>query len=167
MTSHNQGLSKTASKPPFWRVKVVILHGFPQAMEFAITMTVPRSYHCQIQTSYCECTSFLHVSVWCTYYHFFACPNLFYGVAFVGRVFYIGLQLIYNVVLVSGIQPSGSVIHVSFTNLFPFKLLQNIEHSSSLCYTVGFSWLHILNIYHLLLGLVIIQSRSWATLRDY
>ena len=87
MTSHNQGLSKTASKPPFWRVKVVILRGFSQAMEFAITMTVPRSYHCQIQTSYCECTSFLHLSVWCTYYHFFACPNLFYWGGICGKGF--------------------------------------------------------------------------------
>ena len=98
---------------------------------------------------------------------FLLVPIYFIGVAFVGRVFYTGLQLIYNVVFVSGIQPSGSVIHVSFTNLFPFKPLQNIEHSSSLCYTEGFCWLHILKIYHLLLGLDIIQSRSWATLRDY
>ena len=60
-------------------------------------------------------------------------------------LFYIGLQLIYNVVLVSGVQQSNSVIHISilFQVLFPFKLLQNIKQSS-LCYTIGPCWLSIL-----------------------
>ena len=69
MTSHNQGLGKITSKPPFWRVRVVILWLFT-SHGFAITMTVPRSYCCQIQTShsesYCECTSFLRLSLWFT-----------------------------------------------------------------------------------------------------
>ena len=58
--------------------------------------------------------------------------------------------MITNVVLISGVQQSDSVIsihtHVSilFQILFPFRLLQNIEQSS-LCYTVGPSWLSILN----------------------
>ena len=52
--------------------------------------------------------------------------------------------MINNVVLVSGVQRSDSVIHVSilFQILFPFRLLQNIEQSS-LCYTVGPCWLSI------------------------
>ena len=57
--------------------------------------------------------------------------------------------MISNVVLVSDVQESDSVIyiHVSilFQILFPFRLLQNIEQSS-LCYTVGLSWLSILYI---------------------
>ena len=57
--------------------------------------------------------------------------------------------MINNVVLVSGVQPSDSVIriHISipFQILFPFRLLQSIEQSS-LCYTVGPCWLSILNI---------------------
>ena len=57
--------------------------------------------------------------------------------------------MINNVVLVSGIQKSDSVIHIQvsilFQILFPFRLLQNIEQSS-LCYTVGPYWLSILNI---------------------
>ena len=45
------------------------------------------------------------------------------------------MELINNIVLVSGIQQSDSVIHVSilFQILFPFRLLQNIEQSS-LCF---------------------------------
>ena len=57
--------------------------------------------------------------------------------------------MVNNVVLVLGVQQSDSVIHIHvsilFQILFPFRLLQNIEQSS-LCYTVGFCWLAILNI---------------------
>ena len=57
--------------------------------------------------------------------------------------------MINNVMLVSGVQQSDSVIHIYvsilFQILFPFKLLHNIEQSS-LCYTVGPCWLSILNI---------------------
>ena len=63
-------------------------------------------------------------------------------------LFYNGMQLIYKVVLVSGVQQSDSVIytHISllFKILFPFRLLQNIEQSS-LCCTVSLCWLSILN----------------------
>ena len=48
-----------------------------------------------------------------------------------------------NVVLVSGVQQSDSVIHIHVSTLvqilFPFRLLQNTEQSS-LCYTVGPYW---------------------------
>ena len=58
--------------------------------------------------------------------------------------------LINNVVIVSGIQQSDSVIHINvpvlFQIIFPFRLLHNIEQSS-LCYTVGPCWLSILLIY--------------------
>ena len=50
--------------------------------------------------------------------------------------------------LVSGIQQSDSVIYVytySFSIIFPYRLLQNIEYSS-LCYTVDPCWLSILYI---------------------
>ena len=54
-----------------------------------------------------------------------------------------------NVVIVSGVQQSDSVMHIHlsilFPILFPFTLLHNIEQSS-LCYTVGPCWLSILNI---------------------
>ena len=57
--------------------------------------------------------------------------------------------MINNVVLVSDIQQSDSVIHIHvsilFQILFLIRLLQNIEQSS-LCYTVGPCWLSILNI---------------------
>ena len=62
---------------------------------------------------------------------------------------YIGLWLIDNVVLVSDIYHSDSVIfiHISvlFLVLFPFRLLQNIEQSS-LCHTVGPCWSSVLII---------------------
>ena len=52
--------------------------------------------------------------------------------------------MIKNVVLVSGIEQSDSVIHIHvsilFQILFPVRLLQNVEQSS-LCYTVGPCWL--------------------------
>ena len=58
--------------------------------------------------------------------------------------------MIKNVVLVSGVQQSDSVIHIHvsvlFKILFPFRLLHNIEQSS-LCYTVGPCWLSILFMY--------------------
>ena len=55
--------------------------------------------------------------------------------------------MIYNVVLVSVVQQSDSVIHIFilFHILFPLRLLQNIE-SSSLCCIVGPPWLSILYI---------------------
>ena len=53
---------------------------------------------------------------------------------------FIGVQLIYNVVLVLGVQQSESVIHIHistlFQILFPHRPLQSIEQSF-LCYTVG------------------------------
>ena len=58
---------------------------------------------------------------------------------FCNLLFQIGVQLINNVVLVSGVQQSDSVIHIDvsilFQILFPIRLLQNIEQSS-LCCTV-------------------------------
>ena len=57
--------------------------------------------------------------------------------------------MINNVVLVSGVQQSDSVIHIHvsilFQVLFLFKLLQSVEQSS-LGYTVGPCWLSILSI---------------------
>ena len=57
--------------------------------------------------------------------------------------------MINNIVLVSGVQQSDSVIHIHvsilFQILFPFRLLHNIEQGS-LCYTVGPCCLSILNI---------------------
>ena len=61
---------------------------------------------------------------------------------------YIGAQFIKNV-LVSGVQQRDSVAHIHvfiiFQFFFLFKLLQNIEQSSS-CYTIGPYWLSVLSI---------------------
>ena len=55
-------------------------------------------------------------------------------------LFYIWVELIYNVVLFSSVQQSDSVIHIHESILlqitFPFRLLHNIEQSS-LCNTTG------------------------------
>ena len=52
----------------------------------------------------------------------------------------------YKFVLVSSIQQADSVMHICVSILFqipfPFRLLQNIEHSS-LCYIVNLCWLSI------------------------
>ena len=50
--------------------------------------------------------------------------------------------MVSTVVLVSGVQKSELIIHIQI--LFPFKLLDNIEHSS-LCCIVDPSWSSILN----------------------
>ena len=44
---------------------------------------------------------------------------------FLNFLFYVGIYLIYNVVLVSGVQQSDAVIHISifFQTLFPVRLL--------------------------------------------
>ena len=60
-----------------------------------------------------------------------------YSAGFPLRLFYIfiGVQLIYSVVLVSGIQQSERVIHRHPLFLLSYRPLQSIEQSS-LCYTV-------------------------------
>ena len=61
---------------------------------------------------------------------------------------YIEVQLINNLVLVSGVQQSESVIHIHvlihFQIFFKVTLLWNIEQSS-LYYSVGPCWLSVLN----------------------
>ena len=63
-------------------------------------------------------------------------------------LFFIDVQLIYNVVFISGVQQSDSVVH-TFISVFqipsPYRLLQNTEQSS-LGYTGGPCWLSILQI---------------------
>ena len=55
--------------------------------------------------------------------------------------------MIYNVVLVLGVQHSDSVIHIfiGFQILFLNRLLQNIEWSF-LCYIIGLCWISALHI---------------------
>ena len=64
--------------------------------------------------------------------------------------FFTGLQLIYNVVLVSAVLQSESVIHIHistlFQILFPYRPVHNVKQNS-LCYTVGSYQLSILYIY--------------------
>ena len=68
---------------------------------------------------------------------------------FFNFLFYSGIELINNVVLVSGIQQSDSIIliHVAILSkiLFLCRLLQSIEQSS-LCYILGPCWLSVLNL---------------------
>ena len=71
---------------------------------------------------------------------------------------FIGIWLIYNVVLVTGVQKSESVIYIHISTLFQIlflhRPLQSIEQSS-LCYTVGPHQLSILYI-----AVCICQSQS-------
>ena len=63
-------------------------------------------------------------------------------------LFCVGVQPIYNVVLVSGEQRRDSAVHINVSILpqtpLPFRLPHNLKQSS-LCYTVGPCWLYILN----------------------
>ena len=63
---------------------------------------------------------------------FMSSPLAFVTTLFLKKfLFYTGVQLIYNVVLASGVQQSDPVIHIHisilFQILFPYRLLQNIE----------------------------------------
>ena len=60
---------------------------------------------------------------------------------------FMGIQLIYNVLLVLGIQQSESVIHIStlLQVIFPYRLCHSDEQSC-LCYTVGPYQLSVLYI---------------------
>ena len=70
------------------------------------------------------------------------------GVVFI-FLFYIGVQLIDNIVLVSSVQQSDLVIHIYVSILFqilsPFRLLLHNVEQSSLYHTQGPCWLPILN----------------------
>ena len=70
--------------------------------------------------------------------------------------------MINNVVLVSGVQQSDSVLYIHVFILFqiisPIMLLQNIEQSS-LCYTVGCSWLSILKL------LKVSMTHTWKKMK--
>ena len=64
-------------------------------------------------------------------------------------IYFTDVYLIYNIVLVSGVQQSDLVIYIYvyilFHILFHYGLLQDTEYSS-LCYTVGPCCLSILNV---------------------
>ena len=60
-------------------------------------------------------------------------------------IFFIKVQLIYNVVPVSAVWQSDSYMHSLKNILFHYGLFQEIEYSS-LCYTVGPWCLFILNV---------------------
>ena len=71
------------------------------------------------------------------------------------KLSFIGVQLIYNVALVSAVQQSESVIHIHistlFQILFPYRSLQSIEQSS-LSYTEGSFFFPSLFIYLFILS---------------
>ena len=64
-------------------------------------------------------------------------------------IFFVGVGLLYNIVLVSGTHQRDSVIHIHILILFhldlPYRSLQNSEQCS-LFYTVSPCWLSILYI---------------------
>ena len=64
-------------------------------------------------------------------------------------LFYIGVQPVNSVVIVSGGQYRDSAIHIHVSSLPQTPLASRLPHNmkqSSLCYTVGPSWLSSLNI---------------------
>ena len=69
-------------------------------------------------------------------------------ILFLNFLFYIGVQLINNVVIVSGGRQSDSVIHVHVSILFqilsPFRLLGNTEQNSLCLGSVDLCWSSIL-----------------------
>ena len=68
-------------------------------------------------------------------------------------IFFIEVELIYNVVLVSGVQKSDYIyvyicryIYILLQIFFHYRLLQDIEYSSP-CYTVGLCCLFVYLFY--------------------
>ena len=89
------------------------------------------------------------------------CQSIFLFLAFpLFKLIFIGVQLIYTVVLVSAVQQSESIIHIHistlFQILFPYISLHSIEQSS-LCYTVRSYQLSILYIVVLYMSIPISQ----------
>ena len=90
-----------------------------------------------------KCSNFIlsHVAVQLSQAHLLKRPSFLHFI-----FFFIEIQLIYNVVLVSSVQQRDSVIHIYiytfFYILFHYKLLQDIQYSF-LCYTVGSLHLHL------------------------
>ena len=86
-------------------------------------------------------------------------PESFRTLKFFFFLTFIGLQLLYNVVLVSTVQLSESAIRIHISSLFwisfSFRSPQSIEQSS-LCYTVGS---HKLSILYIVSILYICQSQ--------
>ena len=70
-----------------------------------------------------------------------------FGIHFLFLIYFIEVELIYNTVLVSGVEQSDSVLYVwiLFQIIFHCRLLHNIEYSS-LCYTGNSCCLSILCI---------------------
>ena len=68
---------------------------------------------------------------------------LFILISFLKFLFYIGVLFIHNVVLVSGVQQSDSVIYIYmcvYTHII-FQIISHIDYYRIMCYTVGSCWL--------------------------
>ena len=76
-------------------------------------------------------------------------PQWLFAFILTSLLIFIGVQLLYNIVLVSTVQQSESAICIHISTLFqipfPYRSLQSIEQSS-LCYTAGSYQLSILRI---------------------
>ena len=74
----------------------------------------------------------------------FLIKHIFYFILFSNFLFCIGVELIENTAIVSGVEQSDSVMHIRASIPFPFGLLQSSEQSS-LCRTAGLCWLPVLH----------------------
>ena len=73
--------------------------------------------------------------------------------------------MINNIVLVSGVKQSDSVIHLHLSILF--QAVFPLDYYSSLCYTVGPCWLSILNIsVYMLIPNIIVVIISYVLIRS-
>ena len=116
---------------------------------------------CQVAKEYILIQNFYFISI-CKYFEesYCSCHQI--------CVFlkdFIGVQLIYNVGLVSGIKQSKSFIYIhvskSFQMIFPYRSLKSIGQSS-LCYTVGLSYLF--HIYYCVYLWTRIPQKKWSNL---
>ena len=134
---------------------------FPQGNFFFIFVTIIIIFNWRIIAL--KCIGFYRATMWIThnyiciyiYIYIYISPPSWVSLPPPLLTFYFILEynifqyiVTNNIVLISDVQQSDSVIHIHasvlFQILFPIRLLQNIEQSS-LCYTIG-PWLSILNI---------------------
>ena len=120
-----------------WRQQMVAEpHLYPTLFPptFASDIQTCPSYNVQIKTENYISQDFFYPSLHLWISHMKGIGVPMETLTFFSFLFSIGVELINNVVLTSGIQQSDSDIHINvsilFQIFFPFKLLHNMEQSS-------------------------------------
>ena len=83
------------------------------------------------------------------FFWFFVVVVLRFFLLFYIQFFLIGVQLIYNVVLISGVQQSESVIHIHISTLFFFQIVFPYRPLHSIEFPVLYSRFLLVNLFYI------------------